>query len=167
MITDAARELEATKKGISNLISLVDSISSFLKTLEKFNGVVDRIATVSITLCLASPSMLIRCLDSFLCASSVDYPPFCFQGLVIALRWPRNLIYELQIFIEQAHLDVSVCVLLSKMNEAYTFLATARLDDIMSTKAIVERITYQTVQCSYFIQAYCTNQKFRKLIWSW
>ena len=48
------------------------------------------------------------------------------------------------------------------MNKVYAFLTTAGLNDIMSMKAIVERITYQTVQCSYFIQAYCANQKFRK-----
>jgi len=51
------------------------------------------------------------------------------------------------------------------MDEIYEFLTTAGLNDIMSMKAIVERITHQTVQCSYFIQAYCANQKFRKLTW--
>ena len=48
------------------------------------------------------------------------------------------------------------------MNNVYTSLTTAGLEAIESMKAIVERITYQTVQCSYFIQAYCANQKFRK-----
>ena len=49
------------------------------------------------------------------------------------------------------------------MNEVYTSLTTAELKAIESMKAVVERITYQTVQCSYFIQEYCVNQKFRKL----
>ena len=96
----------------------------------------------------------------------MDYPLFCFEGLAVALHRPRNLIYGRQIIIEQVQLDVSVCSLLSKMDEVYTFLTTAGLNDITSMKAIVERITHQTVQCSYFIQAYCGNQKFRELTWS-
>jgi len=73
--------------GTDNPIPLVDWISSFLKTLEKFHAAVDKIATVSITLWPANLSrMLIRCLDSSLRASSVDYPLFCSQGLVAAPR---------------------------------------------------------------------------------
>ena len=83
--------------------------------------------------------------------------------MTIAPRWSCNLIYEVQIFIEQAHLDVSVCALLSKMNEVYTFLTAAELKAIESMKAIVERINHQTLECSYFIQGYCGNPKFRKL----
>ena len=147
----------------NNPIDLVDWMSSFLETLENFNGVVDKVATVSITLCPVSPSMLIRCLDSSLRASSVDYPLFCFQGLATALHRSRNLTYGWQIIIAQVHLDDSVCELLSKMNEVYTFLTNAGLDKIRSMKAIVERITLQTVQCSYFIQSYCANQKFCEL----
>jgi len=144
-------------------IGLVNWISSFLQTLKQFNGIVDQIATVSITLCPASPSwMLTQCLDSSLRASSVDHPLFCFQGLANTLRWSRNLIYGLQIFIEQAYLDISVGELLSKMNEVYTFLTTAELKAIESMKVIVERITHQTLECSYFIQAYCGNPKFCK-----
>ena len=94
----------------------------------------------------------------------MDYPLFCCQGLANVLHWSHNLIYGLQIIIEQAHLDVSVCKLLSKMNEVYTFLTTAELKAIESMKTIVERITHQTLECSYFIQAYCANEKFRKLI---
>jgi len=72
--------------GADNLIAVVDGIYPFLQTLKKFNGIVDQIATVSITLCPPSPSwMLIRCLDSSLRASSVDYPLFCFQGLAVML----------------------------------------------------------------------------------
>jgi len=75
MTAHAARELEATNKGIfkmstitgpiqsaasvvsntDNLIGLVDWIASFLETLETFNGVMNKIATVSITLCPARP----------------------------------------------------------------------------------------------------------------
>ena len=82
--------------GTNNPIALIDWIFSFLKTLEKFNGVVDKIATVriSIALCSASLSMLVRCLDSSLRTSSVDYPLVRFQGLSIALCWSRNLIYR-------------------------------------------------------------------------
>ena len=69
-----------------------------------------------------------------------------------------------QMIVEQAHLDVSVCELLSKMNEVYTFLTTAELKAIESMKTIVDRITHQTLECSHFIQAYCANQKFRELI---
>jgi len=145
-------------------ISLVDGISSFLQTLKKFNVVVDQIAMVSITLCPASPSrMLTPCLDSSLRASSVDNPRCCFQGLAIALCWSHYLIYRLQAIVEQADLDSSVRALLSKMDEIYTFLTNEELKVIESMKSIVERITHQTVQCSYFIQAYCGDQKFRKL----
>ena len=95
----------------------------------------------------------------------MDYPLFCPQGLAVALHPSRNLIYGWQIIIEQVHLDVSVCTLLSKMNEVYTFLTTAGLNAITSMKTIVERITHQTVQCSYFIQVDCANQKFREITW--
>jgi hypothetical protein len=152
--------------GTDNLIAVVDWIASFLKTLKKFNDVVDQIATVSIPLCHISPSrMLIRSLDSSLRASSVDYPLFCFQGPAVALHPSRNLISRCQIIIDQANRDDSIRALLSKMNQVYTFLTTSELDHIMSMKAIVERITHQTVQCSYFIQAYCRNEKFRELTW--
>ena len=79
MTVDATRELKAAENGISkmntvaahiqsvvsavrgadNPIGLVDLISSFLQTLEKFNGIVDKIATVSITLCPTSPSRML------------------------------------------------------------------------------------------------------------
>jgi len=183
---DAARELEVTKKatsemstlaaplenmasefsGTDNPIALIDGIYSFLKTLEKFNGIVDQIATVSITHPASPCQILIRCLDSPLRASSMDDPVFSFEGLAVAFHQSPNLIYGWQIIIVQVHLDVSVGSLLSKMDEVYTFLTTAGLDHITSMKAIVERITRQTVQCSYFVQAYCANQKFRKLTWS-
>jgi len=93
----------------------------------------------------------------------MDYPLFCFQGLAVVCRGSRNLIYELQTIIDQTNRDDSVHALLSKMDEVYTFLTTTELDDIRSMKAIIERITRQTLECSYFIQAYCENQKFRKL----
>jgi len=92
----------------------------------------------------------------------MDYSLFCSQGLAVALRWSPNLIYGLQMVIDQIHCDDSVHALLSKMDEVYTFLTTAGLDDIQSMKAIVERITRQTLECSYFIQAYCGNPTFRK-----
>ena len=165
-VTGSIQSAASALNDTSNPIDLIDWMSSFLETLEKFNGVVDKIATVSITLCPVGPSMLTRCLDSPLRASSVDYPRSCFQGLAVALCWSDNLNHELQIIIEQAHLDVSICALLSKMNEVYTFLTTAGLNDIRSMKVIIERITHQTLECSHFIQAYCANQKFGKLTWS-
>ena len=69
-----------------NPIPLVDWIDSFLKTLEQFNGIVDKIVTVRIIPCPASPSMLTRCLDSSLHTSSVDYPLIRSQGLAVALH---------------------------------------------------------------------------------
>ena len=87
--------------------------------------------------------------------------PFPRSG--IAFHWSHNLIYELQSIIYQPNRDDSVLKLLSKMDEVYTLLTTAGLEDIESMKVIVERITHQTVECSYFIQAYCANQNFRKV----
>ena len=49
------------------------------------------------------------------------------------------------------------------MNEVYTFLTEKELRDIESMKSVVERITLQTLECSYFIQEYSKNEKFRKL----
>ena len=72
--------------GTDNPIALVDWTSSFLKALENFHAAVDKIATVSTTLWPATPfRMLIRCLDSSLRASGVDYPLFYFQSLAVAL----------------------------------------------------------------------------------
>ena len=96
----------------------------------------------------------------------MDYPLFCFQGLAVALCWPHDLIYESQTIVDQANRDESVHALLSKMVDVYTFLTTAELKEIESMKTILERITRQTVECSYFIQAYCGNLKFRQLTWA-
>ena len=49
------------------------------------------------------------------------------------------------------------------MNEVYTFLTEKDLRDIKFMTSVVERITLQTVECSYFIQEYAKNEKFRKL----
>ena len=49
------------------------------------------------------------------------------------------------------------------MGEVYTFLTEKELRDIESMKSVVERITRQTLECSYFIQEYSKNEKFRKL----
>ena len=157
--TAPAKSVASAVSSIDNPISLVDQISSFVQTLEKFNNAVDKMATVSITLCPSSPSrMPTQCLDSSLRASSVDYPLICFQGLAIASRWSCNLIYGLQISIRQADLDSSVCKLLSKMDEVYTLLTAGGLKAIESMQATVARIAHQTVECSYFIQAYCTER---------
>ena len=65
--------------------------------------------------------------------------------------------------INQATRDNAVRSLLSKMNEVYTFLVKEELRDIESMKTVVERICYQTLECSYFIQKYSQNMNFRKL----
>ena len=49
------------------------------------------------------------------------------------------------------------------MNEVYTLLTEKELGDVESMKDVVERITRQTLECSYFIQEYAKNEKFRKL----
>ena len=94
----------------------------------------------------------------------MDYSLFRFQGLATAPHRSRNLIFGGQTIIDQVNRDHSVCALLSKMEEVYVFLTTAELKAIESMKTIVERITRQTLECSYFIQAYCGNPKFRELI---
>lgn len=65
--------------------------------------------------------------------------------------------------IDQKTRDNSVRSLLSKMDEVYTFLMKEDLQDIESMKTVVERICYQTLECSYFIREYSQNKKFRKL----
>ena len=89
------------------------------------------------------------------------YPLFCFQGLAVGLRWSHLLIYKLQAIVDQANRDDSIHALLTKMDEVYTFLTDPELKLIESMKTIVEHVTFQTVDCSYLIQAYCRKQKFR------
>ena len=57
--------------------------------------------------------------------------------------------------------DDDVGSLLMKMNEVYTFLTQADLRDIKSMKTIVASICKQTLECSYFIQKYAQDTKFR------
>jgi len=47
------------------------------------------------------------------------------------------------------------------MNELYA-LVQAGLQDIKTMQTLVERICHQTLECSYFIQQYAQNEKFRK-----
>jgi hypothetical protein len=65
--------------------------------------------------------------------------------------------------IDQTTRDNSVRFLLLKMNEVYTFLMKEELRNIESMKTVVERICYQTLECSYFVREYSQNKKFRKL----
>ena len=65
--------------------------------------------------------------------------------------------------IDQVNRDKSIGSLLLKMDKVYTFLTRKELRDIDSMKIVVERITLQTLECSYFIQEYAKNEKFRKL----
>lgn len=79
------------------------------------------------------------------------------SGTFMTIRWSCHLIYGLRIIIEH----ISTYMLQTPFeDEVYTFLTTAELKAIESMKAIVERITHQTMQCSYFIQVYCVKQKF-------
>ena len=76
-VTTAVAARQAAKKAVSEMsivaapvqsmasavsgtdpINLIDWISSFLKTLEKFNTVADKIATVSVTLCPADAAYI-------------------------------------------------------------------------------------------------------------
>lgn len=66
--------------------------------------------------------------------------------------------------IDQKHRDDAVCSLLKKMNEVYDTLTKAELRDIKSMKEVVGRISQQTLECSYFIREYASNEKFRKSI---
>jgi hypothetical protein len=65
--------------------------------------------------------------------------------------------------IEQTDRDNNVYSLLVKMNEVYTFLTEEdQLRDIESMKNLVATICKQTLECSYFIQRYAHDAKFRK-----
>ena len=68
-----AGPIRSAASAVDNPIALVDWFSSFLKTLEKFNGVVDKIATVSITLCPAIQSTIIQ-LSRFILARNQRGP---------------------------------------------------------------------------------------------
>jgi len=92
------------------------------------------------------------------------HPQFGLQGL--SIPHIRNYIRAMfsQMIMDQKNLDAAVCSLLSKMNEIYVTLTKAELRDIHSMKGVVERISQQTLECSYFIQEYAQNEKFRKSI---
>ncbi|PPQ93483.1 hypothetical protein CVT25_008477, partial [Psilocybe cyanescens] len=100
----------AAMSNADKTMDLLDFKSSFLKTLSKFNSLVDKIAAA---------------------------------------------------IINQEIRDDSILSLLRKMNEVYTFLTDNKLRDIESMQSVVERICHQTLECSYFIREYSTNQKFR------
>jgi hypothetical protein len=65
--------------------------------------------------------------------------------------------------IDETTRDDSVRSLLLKMNEVYTFLMEEEFRNIESMKTVVERICCQNLECSYFIQEYSQNKRFRKL----
>jgi len=66
--------------------------------------------------------------------------------------------------IDQTTRDDSIHALLSKMNEVYTFLNQQDLQDITFMKTVVERMSQQTLECSYFIRGYAQNKSFCELI---
>ena len=150
----------ASPIGGTESISLVNHISAFLQTLERFNAVADKIATVSITQCSARPVDTHPMSRSILTYKQHGLSSLLFPRSGRCVPLSHNLIYELQTIIDQINRDDSVQALLSTMDEVYMFLTTAELDDIRSMKSAIERITHQTLECSYFIQAYCGNQKF-------
>ena len=67
-----------------------------------------------------------------------------------------------QRIVDQKNRDDAVCSLLLKMNEVYETLTKEELRDIESMKGVVELISRQTLECSYFIREYASNEKFRK-----
>jgi hypothetical protein len=67
-----------------NPIDFMDSLSSTLESLGKFNAVVDKIATVRIHAMRLEVYGLIESPDSPLCSSSVDSSQFCGKGSPIA-----------------------------------------------------------------------------------
>ena len=64
--------------------------------------------------------------------------------------------------IDQVNRDDSIRSLLLKMDEVYAFLTGEELQRIESMKTVVERVTRQTLECSYFIREYSKNEKFSK-----
>ena len=58
-VTGPVQSVASALGGTDNLTALVDWISTFLKALEKFNTVADKIATVSITLWPVGPSQML------------------------------------------------------------------------------------------------------------
>ncbi|KXN87527.1 Vegetative incompatibility protein HET-E-1 [Leucoagaricus sp. SymC.cos] len=70
------------------------------------------------------------------------------------------LSFALQKITEQAELDDSVLSLIVKMNETYTFLISEGMEQIEGMETVVRRISQQTLECAYFIQAYSKNKHF-------
>jgi hypothetical protein len=151
-----------------NPINFMDSLSSTLKSLEKFNSVVDTIAMVR-NHCYAFSTEaygLIKSPDTPLCPSSMDSSQCCLQGSSIALvSNDKRLIYFWQTIIDQTNRDKDVCSLLTKMNEVYAFLTRQDVREIESMKTLVATICKQTLECSYFIQRYAQDAKFRKSVY--
>ncbi|PPQ74828.1 hypothetical protein CVT26_005429 [Gymnopilus dilepis] len=69
-----------------------------------------------------------------------------------------------KVITEQADRDRSVQNLLVTMRDLYMLLNNERLQEIQSMKTIVQCICQQTLECSYFIEGYTKNQKFRTRI---
>ncbi|KXN90686.1 hypothetical protein AN958_03971 [Leucoagaricus sp. SymC.cos] len=70
------------------------------------------------------------------------------------------LSFALQKITEQAELDDSVLSLVVKMNEVYIFLTRKGMEQIEGMETVVRRISQQTLECAYFIQAYSRNKHF-------
>ena len=107
---------------------------------------------------------LIESPDPPLCQSSMVGSQFCLQGLLIGHVFPMITIDLLrQMVIDQNNRDKNVSSLLSKMGGVYTFLTQQELRDIEYMKTLVTAICQQTLDCSYFIQRYAQDMKFREL----
>ena len=61
----------------------------------------------------------------------------------------------------QVERDDAINGLLNKMTEIYTLLNNEKLEEIKSMKPVVQCICQQTLECSYFIEEYAKNEKFR------
>ncbi|KAG5636802.1 hypothetical protein H0H81_006824 [Sphagnurus paluster] len=114
----------------SDAMPLVDLVSSLLKKLNKFNEIVDEIATIH---------------------------PY------VQAAW-TIISFASKTIIAQADHNDSVRSLLMKMNDVYTFLTEEKLGDLESMKIVIEHITIQTLECSYFIQEYSKNETFWRFI---
>ncbi|PPQ73248.1 hypothetical protein CVT26_015058 [Gymnopilus dilepis] len=61
---------------------------------------------------------------------------------------------------KQAERDESVGRLLVKMTEVYTLLNEADLKKLKSMESVLDRISHQTIECSFFIAEYSRTDKF-------
>ena len=150
VLSGPVQEAVSTINNAGNPINLMDSFSS---TLEIFNSIVEKIATVryhamrQFKMNMDSPNCQIH---------PYAQAAWTVFGSISKVRLPHffddKIRSTLLMIIDQTNRDNDVGSLLTKMNEAYTFLTQAELRDIKSMKTVVACICKQTLECSYFIQ---------------